>query len=84
MATKIAGALGLFESAPSAWLLGRRDRQVKAKGLDAAKIEAMITARNDARAAKNFAESDRLRAEAKAIGVEIMDSPAGTTWKVAG
>ncbi len=84
VATKIAGALGLFESAPSEWLLGRRDRQVVAKGLDAAKIEEMIKARNDARAAKNFAESDRLRAEAKAIGVEIMDSPTGATWKVAG
>ncbi|PZR08375.1 MAG: cysteine--tRNA ligase [Archangium gephyra] len=83
VATKIASALGLFESVPSEWLLGRRDRQVKSKGLDAARIEEMIKARNDARAAKNFAESDRIRAEAKAMGVEIMDSPAGTTWKVA-
>ena len=81
--TKIASALGLFESSPSEWLLGRRERQVKTKGLDAAKIEGLIKARNDARAAKNFPESDRIRAELKDTGVEIMDSPAGTTWKVA-
>ncbi|MFZ5441938.1 MAG: cysteine--tRNA ligase [Myxococcota bacterium] len=79
---KIASALGLFESDPSAWLLARRDRQVRARGIDVANVEAQIKARNDARAAKNFAEADRLRAELKAGGIEIMDTPAGTTWKV--
>ena len=80
---KIASALGLFETDASVWLLGRRDRQVVARGIDPKHVESQIQARNDARAAKNFAESDRLRAELKTSGVEIMDSPGGTTWKVA-
>ncbi len=80
--TKIAGALGLFEDAADAWLLRRRDRQVAAKGIDAGKVEALLGERQAARAAKKFEDADRVRAELKALGVEIMDSPAGTTWKV--
>ncbi len=83
VARKIAGALGLFELDPAAWLTARRDRQVIARGIDAAKVQEMVAARDAARAAKNYAESDRIRAEAKGLGVEMMDSPAGTTWKIA-
>jgi cysteinyl-tRNA synthetase len=80
---KISTVLGLFEDDPAAWLLRRRDRRVKERGLDVAKIEGLIVARNDARKAKDFAKADAVRAELKATGVEIMDTPAGTTWKVA-
>jgi cysteinyl-tRNA synthetase len=79
---RISSALGLFEDDPAAWLLRRRDRAVKQKGIDRAKVEAIILQRQEARKAKNFAESDRLRDEAKALGVELMDTAAGTTWKV--
>ncbi|MEW5738326.1 MAG: cysteine--tRNA ligase [Myxococcota bacterium] len=80
---QMSKALGLFELRPDEWLLARRERQVKAKGIDVAKVEAAIAARNAARAAKNFQEADRIRAELKATGVEIMDTPRGTEWKVA-
>ena len=79
----IAPALGLFEDNAEAWLLRRRARQVVNRGIDQAKVEALLVERQAARAAKNFTESDRLRNELKALGVEIMDSPAGTAWKVA-
>ena len=36
-----------------------------------------------ARAAKNFAESDRIRDELAAMGVVLKDSKEGTTWEVA-
>ena len=49
---------------------------------DSAAIQALIDARNDAKAAKNFAEADRLRAEIVALGVTIMDRPGGITeWR---
>jgi cysteinyl-tRNA synthetase len=83
VARKIAGALGLFETEPGEWLLRHRDRLVVARGIDAKKVQEMVAARDAARAAKNYLESDRIRAEAKAMGVELMDSPAGTTWKIA-
>jgi cysteinyl-tRNA synthetase len=44
-------------------------------------IEKMIQARAEAKAAKNFAEADRIRKELAEKGVAIKDSPAGTTWQ---
>ena len=34
----------------------------------------------EARKAKNWAESDRIRDLLKGMGVEIKDGPQGTTW----
>jgi cysteinyl-tRNA synthetase len=81
--TEMSKALGLFELEPAAWLLARRDRQVAAKGIDVKQVEGLIAARQAARGEKNFAEADRLRGELKGLGVEIMDTPRGTEWKVA-
>ncbi|WP_083681118.1 cysteine--tRNA ligase [Archangium sp. Cb G35] len=80
---KVSGVLGLFEDEPAQWLLRRRDRAVKERGIDVAKVESLIQARTEARKAKNFAEGDRLREELKGMGVEILDTAAGTVWKVA-
>jgi cysteinyl-tRNA synthetase len=45
-------------------------------------IETMLGARRDARTAKNFAESDRIRAVLSAAGVLLEDKPAGVTeWR---
>ena len=49
----------------------------------AEEIESRIAARNAARKAKNFAESDRIRDELAAMGVVLKDSKDGTTWEVA-
>ena len=40
-------------------------------------------ARLEARKAKNFAESDRIRDELAALGVVLKDSKEGTTWEIA-
>ncbi len=49
-----------------------------------AQVDALIAARVAARAAKNWAESDRLRDEIVALGVVLMDNKDGTTtWEVA-
>jgi cysteinyl-tRNA synthetase len=52
-------------------------------GLDEAKIQALIDARAQARASKNFAESDRIRSELAAMGVVLKDSKDGTSWEIA-
>ena len=46
-------------------------------------IERRIAARNAARKAKDFKESDRIRDELAAMGVVLKDSKDGTTWEVA-
>ena len=45
-------------------------------------IARAIKARNAARAAKNFKESDRIRDELLAQGIQLKDGPDGTTWEV--
>jgi cysteinyl-tRNA synthetase len=53
-----------------------------ASGLTDAAIEALLEARRGARAAKNFAESDRIRDELTANGVLLEDKPGGATeWR---
>jgi len=50
-------------------------------GLSDADIEAQIQQRQEARKAKNWAESDRIRDELKAQGITLVDQPGGiTTW----
>jgi cysteinyl-tRNA synthetase len=52
--------------------------------IDEDRIEALIDARTKARAARNFAESDRIRDELGAMGIVLKDSKEGTTWELAG
>ena len=45
------------------------------------KVEPMIADRQAARAAKNWAEADRIRDELKAMGIELKDTKQGVQWK---
>jgi cysteinyl-tRNA synthetase len=47
---------------------------------DDAEIDALVGARDEARARGEFAQADRLRAELSARGVTVEDGPGGTTW----
>jgi cysteinyl-tRNA synthetase len=44
----------------------------------------LLAQRERARAAKDFATSDRLRSELAALGVEVTDRPDGQAWRQAG
>jgi cysteinyl-tRNA synthetase len=71
------------ELAPTLRALGlkRPTDQIK---VDAATVGKLIDARLAARKMKNFAESDRIRDELKAMGVVLKDNKDGTTsWEVA-
>ena len=46
-----------------------------------AKIDQLITSRDEAKKAKDFQSSDKLRDEILAFGVNIMDTPQGTFWE---
>ena len=80
---KMSAVLGLFERPPTEWLSERRERAIRLKGIDRAKVEALVEERSLARARRDFQEADRLRLELRALGVELTDSPLRTTWKVA-
>jgi len=70
--------LGLFD-------LARRDLRLRpaSAGITEDEIEAALAERKDARAAKDFGRSDRIRDDLAAKGVEVMDGdPLGWEWKL--
>jgi cysteinyl-tRNA synthetase len=72
----LGNQLGILTSDPEQFLkLGSDDR------LSEAAIQAQIDARLAARRAKDFATSDAIRDALKAAGIEILDTPQGTTWR---
>ena len=71
-----AGLLGILQSSPSDWLRGD-----DSEGLSAEVIDALVAERVEAKAAKNYARADEIRAELTDAGVVLEDSPTGTTWR---
>jgi cysteinyl-tRNA synthetase len=71
--------LGFLSERAAEW----RSRKQQASGIDAEKIDALVSDRTAARARKDFKESDRIRDELAAMGVVIKDSKEGTTWEIA-
>jgi cysteinyl-tRNA synthetase len=69
----LGGVLGLLQSDASRFLQA-------GSGLAEAAILERIEARACAKAARDFALADRIRAELSSHGVELKDSAQGTTW----
>lgn len=73
-------ALGFLTDSPEAW----KARRQATLSVDPATVDALIAARKEARAAKNWPESDRIRDELAALNVVVKDNKDGTTtWEVA-
>ncbi len=73
--------LGILQHDPEEWF---RWQPPDAVGLGEAEIDALIEDRKHARARRDFAESDRIRAGLLASGVLLEDTPQGTFWRRAG
>ena len=78
-----ARVLGILNHDPVAW----RDRRKAGLGVNELEVGVLINARLDARRAKNFAESDRIRDELAAMGIQLKDGKDAngqptTTWEV--
>jgi cysteinyl-tRNA synthetase len=71
-----ANLLGFLTAEPETWFKGGVDEGLKAR------IDGLIADRDAARRAKDWPQADRIRAELTALNVEVMDGPAGATWRL--
>lgn len=72
----LTNILGILQQDPEDWFKGGASDDLTAQ------VEALLVERAAARAAKNWPESDRIRDALNALNVEVMDGPAGATWKL--
>jgi cysteinyl-tRNA synthetase len=70
-----AQLMGFLTTDPEQWFQGA-DQALKVK------VEQLLAERTEARAAKNWPEADRIRAELAELNVEVMDGPSGATWRI--
>ncbi len=79
---ELGDVLGLFVSNPAVWLKRQNLKGLKELGLTEEDVERAIQERLAARGEKDFVKADRIRDELAHKGVELLDSPTGTTWKI--
>ena len=72
----LGGRLGLLQQNPATWLKGENSGT-----LSEADILARIHARAEAKAAKDYARADAIRAELAAQGIILKDTAGGVEWR---
>ena len=94
----VGPALGILLALPATYLARRRARLCRPhrtlsrvpdaaplpswRGVDPAEVERRLGERAAARTAKDFTRADAIRAELAARGIEVLDTPSGTDWRV--
>jgi cysteinyl-tRNA synthetase len=75
---RMGAVLGLLQQDAGVYL----QRGIGTEVISAAEVELLLRARTEARASKNFAESDRIRAQLTAAGIVLEDKGGGNTgWR---
>ncbi|HPR51820.1 MAG TPA: cysteine--tRNA ligase [Deltaproteobacteria bacterium] len=80
MAT-VSEILGILEEEPAPFLEKIKRSGISEMGISEDEIGALIDARNAARKARDFAKADEIRDTLKAKGIQLKDTPEGTTWE---
>jgi cysteinyl-tRNA synthetase len=81
----LGAILGLLGQRPEEWLATHSELTGAADSAagrpEPAEIDRLVAARTEARRARNWAESDRIRDQLAGHGVVLEDGPAGTSWR---
>jgi len=73
-----ADLLGILQHEPEAWF----KQSTGGSEVDADAVQRLVDARTEAKKARDFAASDRIRDELLAMGVVVEDTAQGPRWKV--
>lgn len=71
--------IGFLRDDPEVWFAG--STATEDGELTSAAIDDLVGRRDEARAARDFAEADRIRDELAAAGIAIEDGPDGSSWR---
>ena len=74
---RLGGNLGLLQHEPSEFL-----RSGVSIELDSKEIERMLTARDQARADKDWQRADEIRDKLAAMKVVVEDNAEGSSWRI--
>jgi cysteinyl-tRNA synthetase len=74
--------LGLLTRDPQVFFEEQRKLKIKTTGMTEDDVCRLIELRQQARQAKDFAESDRIRSELEKKRILLEDTPQGTRWRV--
>ena len=75
---ELGAVLGLLQDDPERFMQAANGATAD---IDRDAIDAMIKARDDARASKNWVLADKIRVELTGLGIVLEDGPDGTTWR---
>jgi len=78
----ISGVLGVVTSVPAEYQARLKARKSSQLSVSVEEIEALVAERTAARKAKDFKRSDEIRNQLLEKGIELLDGPGGTEWKV--
>ena len=71
-----ARLIGFLQADPEAWFQGAADPDLRAR------VDALLSERAAARAGRDWAKADEIRDQLNALNIEVMDGPAGATWRI--
>lgn len=74
--------MALFQNPARNFLVELDDMLLKKKNLQRSAVDAIVAERSEARAQKDFAKSDELRAKLTELGISVSDTTQGSEWEV--
>jgi cysteinyl-tRNA synthetase len=77
-----AEVLGIGALSPPAFFDEVKHKRLAAMGVGIDEIEQRLTARGNARSARDWALADAIRDDLDGMGIVVMDTPAGSTWRM--
>jgi cysteinyl-tRNA synthetase len=80
--SETGGVLGLFTTTPATWLDAIRKAKSGQMEITPEEIEQLIAERAAARKSRDFKRGDEIRDMLLQKGIQLLDSPQGTTWNI--